>query len=194
MLMRCVPWGRTLPLLRCAAIATARMRVCALFVQFMPAYCKGGPCICMGSSGGVCHCLHGNGKAEANSAAGLGPINSPASAVQGINIQPEGFNIAPTGVNIQPQGASISPTLIVIGPYDTTVAGQVTLRYTPGSFCMHAKARPCLENKCRVLCSSTPVRGCTLELHFIFKIFPCACHAQSLPSECISATNRNELT
>ena len=24
------------------------------------------------------------------------------------------------------QGASISPTLIVIGPYDTTVAGQVT--------------------------------------------------------------------
>ncbi|CAL5221431.1 g3619 [Coccomyxa viridis] len=43
---------------------------------------------------------------------------------QGINIQPEGFNIAPTGVNIQPQGASISPTLIVIGPYDTTVAGQ----------------------------------------------------------------------
>lgn len=47
------------------------------------------------------------------------------AVVQGINIQPEGFNIAPTGVNIQPQGASISPNLIVIGPYDTTVAGQV---------------------------------------------------------------------
>lgn len=29
------------------------------------------------------------------------------------------------GVNVQPQGANISPTLIVIGPYDTTVAGQV---------------------------------------------------------------------
>ncbi|CAL8470325.1 g9867 [Coccomyxa elongata] len=43
---------------------------------------------------------------------------------QGINIQPEGFNIVPTGVNVQPQGLSISPTLIVIGPYDTTVAGQ----------------------------------------------------------------------
>ena len=37
------------------------------------------------------------------------------------------FNIAPTGVNIQPQGASISPNLIVIGPYDTTVAGQVLI-------------------------------------------------------------------
>ena len=48
-----------------------------------------------------------------------------SAAVQGINIQPEGFNIAPTGVNVQPQGASISPNLIVIGPYDTTVAGQV---------------------------------------------------------------------
>ena len=52
--------------------------------------------------------------------------HSCPAAVQGINIQPEGFNIAPTGVNIQPQGASISPTLIVIGPYDTTVAGQVS--------------------------------------------------------------------
>ena len=31
----------------------------------------------------------------------------------------------PTGVNVQPQGASIGPNLIVIGPYDTTVAGQV---------------------------------------------------------------------
>ncbi len=29
------------------------------------------------------------------------------------------------GVNVQPQGLSISPNLIVIGPYDTTVAGQV---------------------------------------------------------------------
>ena len=29
------------------------------------------------------------------------------------------------GVNVQPQGLSIGPTLIVIGPYDTTVAGQV---------------------------------------------------------------------
>ncbi|CAK0774053.1 hypothetical protein CVIRNUC_004129 [Coccomyxa viridis] len=42
----------------------------------------------------------------------------------GVNIQPEGFNIVPTGVNVQPQGASIGPNLIVIGPYDTTVAGQ----------------------------------------------------------------------
>ena len=31
------------------------------------------------------------------------------------------------GVNVQPQGLNIGPTLIVIGPYDTTVAGQVRL-------------------------------------------------------------------
>lgn len=34
------------------------------------------------------------------------------------------------GVNVQPQGLSISPNLIVIGPYDTTVAGQVRLSCT----------------------------------------------------------------
>ena len=53
--------------------------------------------------------------------------------MQAVNIQPEGINIVPTGVNIQPKGASISPNLIVIGPYDTTVAGQVsTCCSTPG--------------------------------------------------------------
>ena len=52
-------------------------------------------------------------------------VRSLRCCAQGVNIQPEGFNIAPTGVNVQPQGASIAPTAIVIGPYDTTVAGQV---------------------------------------------------------------------
>ena len=67
-----------------------------------------------------------------------GTLSSLSAAVQGVNIQPEGFNIAPTGVNIQPQGASIAPTLIVIGPYDTTVAGQVKPQCsTPGEL-LHA--------------------------------------------------------
>ena len=61
------------------------------------------------------------------------------AVVQGINIQPQFFNIAPTGVNIQPQGASIGPSLIVIGPYDTTVAGQVS------SHCI-TQNRPCLHS------------------------------------------------
>lgn len=47
--------------------------------------------------------------------------------MQGLSIQPVGVDIAPTGVNITPQGANIAPSLIVIGPYDTTVAGQVSI-------------------------------------------------------------------
>lgn len=31
------------------------------------------------------------------------------------------------GVNVQPQGVAIAPNLIVIGPYDTTVAGQARI-------------------------------------------------------------------
>ena len=51
---------------------------------------------------------------------------SVPAAVQGLSIQPVGVDIAPTGVNIVPQGANIAPSLIVIGPFDTTVAGQVS--------------------------------------------------------------------
>ena len=51
---------------------------------------------------------------------------SVPAAVQGLSIQPVGVDIAPTAVNIVPQGLNIAPTLIVIGPYDTTVAGQVS--------------------------------------------------------------------
>ena len=55
-------------------------------------------------------------------------------AMQGISIQPVGVDIAPTGVNITPQGVNIAPVLIVVGPYDTTVAGQVSnLSVKPGT-------------------------------------------------------------
>ena len=67
--------------------------------------------------------------------------------MQGINIQPQFFNIAPTGVNIQPQGASIGPSLIVIGPYDTTVAGQVS------SHCI-TQGRPCRPPQMSILYST----------------------------------------
>lgn len=96
----------------------------------------------------------------------LHALSGPA-AVQGINIQPEGFNIAPTGVNIQPQGASISPTLIVIGPYDTTVAGQVSTRCsTPGRPCMqlgHVMGMRC--SKCRLAALHAKAHGCKGTLH-----------------------------
>ena len=54
-------------------------------------------------------------------------INPTGVAVgaTGINLSPQGISVAPTGVNVNPFGASISPSLIVIAPYDTTVAGQV---------------------------------------------------------------------
>ena len=54
-------------------------------------------------------------------------INPTAVSVgaTGINLSPQGISVAPTGVNVNPFGASISPSLIVIAPYDTTVAGQV---------------------------------------------------------------------
>ena len=61
-------------------------------------------------------------------------LSSIGAGLQGIAIQPTGVSIAPTGVNILPVGANIAPTLIVIGPYDTTVAGQVSQhRSTPAN-------------------------------------------------------------
>ncbi len=45
--------------------------------------------------------------------------------MQGISIGPTVISISATGVNVQPQGLNISPNLIVVGPYDTSVSGQV---------------------------------------------------------------------
>ena len=39
---------------------------------------------------------------------------------------PTVISISATGVNVQPQGLYVSPNLIVVGPYDTTIAGQVS--------------------------------------------------------------------
>ena len=45
---------------------------------------------------------------------------------QGVTISPTLISASATGVNVQPQGVNIAPDLIVVGPYDTTVAGQVS--------------------------------------------------------------------
>ncbi len=43
----------------------------------------------------------------------------------GIIISPEGLFVAPWGVNVNPLGLNITTSVLVIAPFDTTVAGQV---------------------------------------------------------------------
>ena len=51
--------------------------------------------------------------------------------MQAVNVGPTLISISATGVNVQPQALNVSPDLIVVGPYDTTIAGQVNLPATP---------------------------------------------------------------
>ena len=51
--------------------------------------------------------------------------------MQAVNVGPTLISISATGVNVQPQALNVSPDLIVVGPYDTTIAGQVAFPATP---------------------------------------------------------------